>query len=296
MFRTQVLAALTVCGLLAATGHAAEETIRFREGGGSGYTDVTFDDTWIQYSPADNNTHGNDSYNGVICSSSEVTLVAVKDLFSELPKTSGGQTIDIKSATLHVWRYNAGSSSNTISIYPITTNWLLDPAGSNENDASGEHAEKSSSTDWASGDFSSSDYDNSVCDTSSWVSNYNEEAELDCTDVIAEIYSDETNCGMVLFADGSISGRASEHETYPPYLEITYEYAGGATYTLTVNSGSGDGTYSESQVVDITADTAPSGTAFDEWSGCRGSNDDSDHAGCESGDHGYVRQCLYADG
>jgi hypothetical protein len=42
---------------------------------------------------------------------------------------------------------------------------------------------------------------------------------------------------------------------------------GPATYTLTVNSGSGDGDYTENTVVDIDADAAPSGQEFDEWIG-----------------------------
>jgi uncharacterized repeat protein (TIGR02543 family) len=42
---------------------------------------------------------------------------------------------------------------------------------------------------------------------------------------------------------------------------------GGSTYTLTVNSGTGDGTYVASQVVNIAADAPQSGYAFDEWTG-----------------------------
>jgi hypothetical protein len=38
-------------------------------------------------------------------------------------------------------------------------------------------------------------------------------------------------------------------------------------YTLTVNSGSGDGTYAEGTAVSITADAAPSGHAFNMWVG-----------------------------
>ncbi|GAH80730.1 unnamed protein product, partial [marine sediment metagenome] len=38
-------------------------------------------------------------------------------------------------------------------------------------------------------------------------------------------------------------------------------------YTLTVNSGSGDGQYVEDQAVNISADAAPSGYQFDEWTG-----------------------------
>ena len=39
------------------------------------------------------------------------------------------------------------------------------------------------------------------------------------------------------------------------------------TYTLTVNSGTGDGSYVENQLVNIAADAAPSGEVFDEWTG-----------------------------
>ena len=38
-------------------------------------------------------------------------------------------------------------------------------------------------------------------------------------------------------------------------------------YTLTVNSGTGDGDYAEDAVADIDADAAPSGQDFDEWVG-----------------------------
>jgi hypothetical protein len=41
----------------------------------------------------------------------------------------------------------------------------------------------------------------------------------------------------------------------------------GPTYTLTVNSGSGSGSYSEDQVVSIVADAPQQGYAFDKWTG-----------------------------
>ncbi|MGK7394629.1 MAG: glycosyl hydrolase family 8 [Candidatus Cyclobacteriaceae bacterium M3_2C_046] len=40
-----------------------------------------------------------------------------------------------------------------------------------------------------------------------------------------------------------------------------------ATYTLTVNNGSGDGTYQSGTVVNISADTAPTGQQFSNWTG-----------------------------
>jgi len=267
MTKTQLTLFLVVVCLLATTGLQAA-TIHFREGGGEGYTDVLFDDTIIRYDPSDDTTRGTRSYNGIYYASGYATLIAVKDLFTELPATSGGCDIEISSAALHIWRYNAGSSSTVISLYPVLTDWLPDDAGSNENDVTGQHSEESSETDWYSGDFSSSDYDSSVCDTSYWVDGYNEEAELDVTKVVTEIYAEGTNYGIALFASANINGRASEYGTLAnrPSLEITYDYP-QTTFTLTVNSGTGDGSYPESAVADIDADAASSGMFFDKWSG-----------------------------
>ncbi len=92
------------------------------------------------------------------------------------------------------------------------------------NDVSGQNAEVSSPTTWASGDFSSSDYDNSVVSTGSWVDGYEEVATIDVTDVIANIYDNNINYGMAIFADASITGRASEYGTGKPSLEISYHY------------------------------------------------------------------------
>jgi len=270
MSKTQLIAiAVMGCLFLTAAGQAAEETIHFREGGGEGYTDVTFDDTWIMISPADDTTRGNDGYNGIeITASTKIFLLAIKDLFSELPATSGGCDIQINSATLHLFRYAVGTSSIVVSVYPTVTDWLPDDAGSNENDTTGQHAEKSSETHWGGGgNWSTSDYDDSVCNTGNWVDDYNEECELIITDVISELYSEAANYGIVVRADGSLSGRASEaSQSLRPSLEINYEYV-GATYTLTVNSGTGDGDYAEAATPTIAADTAPSGQEFAEWVG-----------------------------
>ena len=48
-------------------------------------------------------------------------------------------------------------------------------------------------------------------------------------------------------------------------VAVTAAYVWG--YQLTVNSGTGDGLYFAGSVVDIVADEAPSGTAFDVWTG-----------------------------
>jgi hypothetical protein len=91
------------CLLLTAVGQAAEETIHFREGGGTGYTDVLFDDTYISHNPADWVTSGDATW--IQASGSKVLLLAIKDLFTDVPATSGGCDIQINSATLHLFRH-----------------------------------------------------------------------------------------------------------------------------------------------------------------------------------------------
>ena len=199
------------------------QTIHFREGGGVGYTDVTFDDTYTD-SYYENDTRGASS-NMSISGSRKHGLLAINDLFTELPKTTSGKTIVIQSATLHLFRYNSGSSSDTLNIYRCTTNWLLDSAGSNENDCCHAYAEKSESTTWDSGDFSSSDYDSANGVSGYWVDDYNEGCELDVTDVISDVYDEQTNYGIVLKSSATITHRSSENsQSLRPSLEITYYY------------------------------------------------------------------------
>ena len=51
---------------------------------------------------------------------------------------------------------------------------------------------------------------------------------------------------------------------------ITVPPAQAATYALTVNSGSGSGSYTSGTVVNIAANAAPSGKTFDKWTGDTG--------------------------
>ena len=61
--------------------------------------------------------------------------------------------------------------------------------------------------------------------------------------------------------------------------EVTATYVEKPTYTLTVNSGDGDGDYEASTVVDITADPPPDGNQiFDIWTGDTANIDDTSEA------------------
>ena len=250
-----------------ATYSPASQTLKFREGGGAGYVNVTFDDTWIKHNPADDTTHGddpNDAYEGIQCSTSKVSLIAVKDLFTQLPKTTGGCQIGISLAKLHLFGYQG--EGNTVSIYRLVTNWLPGAAGTNENNVSGQHAVKSANTHWAGGgNFSTSDYDTSVVSTGSWAG-YNQDVGYDVTQQVARMYDVSQNYGLVLSASTAIYGRSSENSSNRPYLEVSYYYL-PIGYSLTVNSGTGGGTYTQGTVVNIAANAAPSSMAFDKWIG-----------------------------
>jgi uncharacterized repeat protein (TIGR02543 family) len=50
-------------------------------------------------------------------------------------------------------------------------------------------------------------------------------------------------------------------------VTATYKALPPTTYTLTVNNGSGSGNYEAGTVVNISANTAPSGQTFDQWTG-----------------------------
>jgi len=75
-----------------------------------------------------------------------------------------------------------------------------------------------------------------------------------------EWIGDTDNIDDVYDSDTTITMPASD-------AEITATYTDATLYALTVNSGSGDGSYQEDWVVDISADAAPSGQSFDKWAG-----------------------------
>jgi len=256
------------------------DTIHFREGGDAIYTDVDFDDTYIDVNSATDSTYGDLGYNGLQIADqrgapTKIVLTAIKDMFTELPAASGGNAIIIKEAILYLTRYNSGDLGQEISFSRVLTDWLPDEAGTNENDVSGMHAEVSIATDWSTGDFDDADHDgaNAVIDT---ITNdaYEGTNGFDVTSVIQDIYDSGSNYGLAMIAAGrgdSAIFRASEHAVVDsrPSLEILYTYGlePKPTYCLTVNSGDGDGEYWEGQEVEISADTPPSGTQFNMWIG-----------------------------
>ena len=262
--------------------------ISLREGGGGSYTDTLFDDTYIVLDAgsgdADTSTHGTESDIEIIDETGDnsVSLICAKELFTLVPQTSNATAVTINSAYLIVRRYQ-GPLMTPFDVARLTTNWVPDEAGSNEEDVSGIYSENSSSTTWANflADFSVADYDTSAL-MRMYIQDggYNAEQMYDITPLVQDMYSNSTNYGLALMAVAGfvspdpeyygIRFRSSEKtEDYlRPVLRIDYQY--GVDYTLTVNSGDGDGSYPEGAVQGIVADAPASGKEFDAWTGDTG--------------------------
>jgi len=282
---TRSMRALTAVGVVLMVSVATlADFIEFREGGGGYKIDVTFDDGFFQYSPADDTTNGSLGYNGLQVSSGKANFLVVKDLFDELPPDNGVEDIQIHSATLVLYRYSSGGIGSQMDIYRLTTDWLFDGAGLNEDDVSGLHAEVSSATDWSAGAFSAADYDQAggVVGTLSDDS-YNGANPFDITPLVQQIYATGQNYGIVMFlkpGSSTMVFRASEANlSIRPVLQITYTYGDPpAVYDLTVDNGSGDGQYTEGEYIEVSADSPPSGQLFDEWIGDTAGLDEVDAA------------------
>lgn len=120
---------------------APSTTTLFREGGGTGYTPATFDDTYLSsWTPT--TTHGNETYtyqrNNGDGSMYGASLLAVKDLFSVLPaRDANDRAISINYAKLHLTSVFGMDSSDQITVSRMTNGaWLSNTAGSNENNVS----------------------------------------------------------------------------------------------------------------------------------------------------------------
>lgn len=266
------VAVLLVSACLLLTTGADAASVNFREGGGAGYVDLTFDDTYIVASPADNTTHGYQGEDGLQMAkfggvNAKVAILGVKDLFAVLPKTTGGLEMQVQAASLHLFGQDA-SSGQTVYVNRLVTDWMPDPSGLNENDVSGIYSHVYQFEPWSSGAFSSEDWSATVTRSSSWQEGEGAETIVDVTALLAGIYASGRNYGFVLTCDeGYITARASEHADRP-ILGVTYSYGpAGPTYALTVNSGSGSGDYPQGLVVDVSADAPDSGLAFDSWTG-----------------------------
>lgn len=226
-WRTKAISLMAGVAMLGAGVAAEGALIQFREDTRSPnehpVTFTTFDDVVVGVNGAAlaNNT----GVQGIHRNGSRVTygLIAIKELFTLLPKTSGDDVINITSATLELTRQN-GSDSYVIGVARVTTDWLLGDAGTNEANVDGDKRSISDDLSWASGAFSPDDYTTDGTTTSAWTST----PTFDITEIIAAMYDTETNYGLVLYpVSGGIELQqyfGSERSSGRPVIAIEYEY------------------------------------------------------------------------
>jgi len=238
MFKPAAWFASAAVTALAAVAHASPVTVYL--GGasttfnGNPVTVTPFDDTFIEIGIGDGNLHGNEDRMRLRRTSTGLvnnSLIAAKDMFNLLPKNDVAGTIQILDAKLHLYSAQAVGAGFVVEVYRVTTDWLPDAAGTNENDVSGLYAEHSSSTSWAAGGFSSADYDTGASSSVIWNGAYGGLHSLDVTALVAAMYSAEANYGFLLRTttenNGVILSIRSSEFSIPaggiPILEITYD-------------------------------------------------------------------------
>lgn len=249
----------SVAGTLFAASAPASTVVYLQDvGGNSGFTfnstpvtQATFDDTYLQTggsgSTLDDNFGNKSSMNIRTTSSGLVNyaILAVKDLFTIVPASSGGNGIILNSATLYL--ASSGSSQGTgytINVRRITTDWLANPAGDNDTRASGNHRNATTlganlidGPGWASTNYGSSDYTatNAALGVDFANSTYGAYKPIDVTNMVKDMYTLGVNYGFsistAIVQDDNAIIRSSEdtllvgtHETFRPVLALDYSY------------------------------------------------------------------------
>ena len=253
---------LAGCLIVSMAVPASAVTISFRHAtdSGYGYVNLTGDSVsinsfptpdatppdWQTYhlqasgdpAPADFSDTGADRY---------FVLFGLKDLLAELPITSG----QITTATLTV--IGSWGDGDTIDVYRVTTDWLADPAGSNESDTSGSYADVDTVTTWSGGAFSTADFELASKQSHTydfWPGAYTTETLFDATQVLKDSITAGAFYGWCMTnynaTDEDIivmNPAAGANSSY-----LTVEFTDANTYTLTVDSGTGDGTYNAGDI------------------------------------------------
>lgn len=222
---------------------------------GNAVTHAEFDDGQFVIADTANATNagGNSSIqmrtvgNGVV----QAGLLAIDDLFTLVPGTSGGDNIQINSATLFLAGGGDYSTSGfSLNISRVTTDWLAQAPGVNQNffagtKRNGTTKSGSTVTDGASwlndgvtaGKFGTADYstDDAVSAAAFAPAAYGNYVGFDVTEMLKDIYATGNNQGFFIEVANTGSTfvvvRSSEDtllvgsgETFRPALQIDFEY------------------------------------------------------------------------
>jgi hypothetical protein len=266
--------------LLAATAQSATAAVVYLQdvGGNPGFTftstpvtQATFDDTYIQ-------TGGSASTLGQnfgVASSMQIrttssglvnfALLAVKDLFSHVPASSGGNPIQINSATIYLATNGINQPVGyTINIRRVTTDWLANASGDNENRVSaaqrnGDAVLSSGAAivngqPWSGGGNFSAANDlastNAVLNAPFVNTVYGNYVGIEITGIVMDMYELGVNYGVAISTsfvqNDFVIIRASEDtllpatfETFRPVLAIDYTYVPEPGSALAAGGGLG---------------------------------------------------------
>ena len=211
----------------------AADVIHFREGGGIGYRDAEFIDTYLASYEAGTTTHGDSDR--ILARSwgtaaHERALISVTNLFSELPRVSREGILQIRSARLHLFSDVANAGRSTIQIHRVTSDWGGGSAG-DENTVSQAYRDLTTARRWAGGDFGDSDYDTNLVQAT-WRGGEGDENVFDVTSLVQSMYATGENDGFAIVGDfdrAAIASSENPHVARRPSLEIEYEYASDAS-------------------------------------------------------------------
>jgi hypothetical protein len=238
MKKQMIIGLAVVLGVL--VGQAAfADSIYLRTGGGSvygnTYTNYAMDDTYTQAWL--DTPNGTLTYIDVGLSTTAgyapglMGLMGWSTLFSVAAPTSGGGSIVIDSATLHLTTGVGAGALPTVNVYRVTSQWLSGAPGTSQNNVSAKHRDLAGGLTWAStgGILNSSDY--TTVDAVSFT-NTNVDltpVTLDITALMRDLYVSGTNNGFVLVS-GGVSGKhailytSEDTDLYRPALDMTYHY------------------------------------------------------------------------
>ncbi len=238
------LVLVVVLGLVGANAMAA--TVAWRQDAGSGYTAVDFDDTFVgtygQYG-AWGTVLTTDSSTGSLSTATSqwsgdykaAILLGVRDMFSLVPPTSGGQTIVIDSATLGLRGMLSSYLVDIGTIYRMTTPWLVGTAGTNQTNVDSVYSDIATSTTWANGTIiSEADWTQTNAVDFNYPQSWGASFTIDITQLMQDIYDSGVNAGFAINVANKTTGHnlrvgTSEQggdfgSSYEPTIDMEYHY------------------------------------------------------------------------
>ena len=272
MVGSRALLLLAGC-LVAGTGvYASAAVVTFRDGGGSGCIDMESDA--VQISPGTTNVEYHD-YARLLLShgtgdpEAYYVLFAFKDLVDILPISN--PSTNVTAATLTIYGYS-GHNNRKVIVRRITSDWLDLGPGLNDGNLNGMYSNVSSFHPWAGGpSFSASDYDAATAATGKWTSgNQGEPLAINVLQQVRAMYTARVSYGFAVTKFDDDPSTTSYVRIYNPgvasTLRITYSDP-ESPHTLTVDNGTGGGSYAAGTCVAVSADQIPSGWFFPGWAG-----------------------------